>query len=302
VLGHTAAGKTQLAVQLAHYFGGVLMNADSRQVYKHLDIGTGKDKKDFWVNGSEIEYRLFDIAEPGSRFHLWNYIQSFTNVWNELQLKNRLPIICGGSGLYIEALVKKHIYASVPISEYFRNECESQDTDSLLKRFKAIESSLGLQVDVSTRKRLIRALEIAEFLKQSPLPVFEFPHLKPLYLGISFNGDERRLRIKNRLEHRLKNGLIEEVDGLLQKGYLADELIRLGLEYRFVTEYLLNKTSYVAMKDLLEIAICQYAKRQMTWFRKMERDGAQIQWLPAHLSANEQLLFSLKAFDQTLGA
>lgn len=294
VLGPTASGKTKLAVRLAWKLGAEIISLDSRQVYREMNIGTGKDYEDYRINGQSIPVHLIDVAEPGSTFHLHHFLQHFSEVFKRLTDKNSLPILCGGTALYLQALLHGFEYTSVPVNEKLREELKSFSKAELTEHFLQLpQTAYTGKADLSTSKRIIRAIEISEFLSSNPLDKLKLPVLQPLVFGIDLSRELRRQRIEERLTQRLQNGLIDEVQHLLQNGVSADQLIRYGLEYKFVVEYLQGKLNQEEMQIHLTIAIQQFAKRQMTWFRKLEREGLSIHWIDGTLSPDEQAEIAL---------
>ncbi len=290
LLGPTACGKTHLATHLANALGGEIISADSRQVYRGMDIGTGKDLKEYVVNDQSIPYHLIDIVEAGEMYNVHRFQQDCYAAMEDIQARERWPILCGGTGLYIEAVVKAHRFTAIPIDEHLREQLQQLSNEELLEKFKTTPSDYTQVADTSTRKRLIRAIEIATFLAVHPFLVSQNPKesVSEFQLfGLSLPVEERRERITRRLHERLQNGMIEEVQGLLAKGISAEQLIYYGLEYKFITQYLLGLSDYGTMVERLNVAIHQFAKRQMTFFRKMERDGLPIQWLDATLPTEE---------------
>ncbi|MDZ4756931.1 MAG: tRNA (adenosine(37)-N6)-dimethylallyltransferase MiaA [Bacteroidota bacterium] len=282
VLGPTASGKTKLAVQLAHEQNGCVLSADSRQVYKHLDIGTGKDLEEYIIDNKQIPYQLIDIADLGTKYNLSNYINDFANAWQGCEAAKQLPIVCGGTGLYLDAILKGHNYAHVPVDAAFRKKLESMSKQELLAYYhKLPQTSYHTLADISTDRRLIRAIEIVAYLQYNIIEPTSFPEVKPYIIGINKTVELRREKIKTRLIYRLQNGLIDEVRSLLQQGLTTEYLIKLGLEYKYITLYILGELDYAEMEEQLYNHICQFAKRQMTWFRKMEREGCVIHWTPS---------------------
>jgi len=279
ILGPTASGKTKLAAELAYKLEAEIINADSRQVYKELNIGSGKDLSEYLINGKQIPYHLIDITNLNTHFHLYNYVTHFIEVFNKLISEKKIPLICGGTGLYLDTILKKHQYVSVPVNEIQRAELQKLDMEDLLKYFHQSKTDYHEHADISTKKRLIRAIEIAAYLSENNLTATNFPELNPLIIGIDISREERRKKIGERLKTRLKEGLIDEVKTLLNSGIPAERLMFLGLEYNYVTQYITAKISYDQMYLQLETAIHQFAKRQMTWFRKMEREGFKINWV-----------------------
>ncbi|MDD7335936.1 MAG: tRNA (adenosine(37)-N6)-dimethylallyltransferase MiaA [Prevotella sp.] len=290
ILGPTASGKTQLAARLAYELKGEVISADSRQVYRGMTIGTGKDLDDYEVCGTHIPYHLIDICEPGTKYNLFKYQEDFFTVYETLQRKNVQPILCGGTGLYIEAVLKGYHLSPVPQNEQLRSSLEGktlQELTAILDQLKRQNHSvMHNTTDVDSCQRAIRAIEIETYNLQHPTPERELPPVSSLVVGVQIDRDERRRKITDRLRKRLEHGLIEEVRGLLESGIPADDLIYYGLEYKYVTEYVIGRRSYDDMFKNLEIAIHQFAKRQMTWFRGMERRGVRIHWLDAMLPLN----------------
>ena len=290
ILGPTASGKTQLAARLAYELKGEVISADSRQVYRGMTIGTGKDLDDYEVCGTHIPYHLIDICEPGTKYNLFKYQEDFFTVYETLQRKNVQPILCGGTGLYIEAVLKGYHLSPVPQNEQLRSSLEGktlQELTAILDQLKRQNhSAMHNTTDVDSCQRAIRAIEIETYNLQHPTPERELPPVSSLVVGVQIDRDERRRKITDRLRQRLEHGLIEEVRGLLESGIPADDLIYYGLEYKYVTEYVIGRRSYDDMFKNLEIAIHQFAKRQMTWFRGMERRGVRIHWLDAMLPLN----------------
>ncbi len=297
ILGPTACGKTHLATQLAYALDGEIISADSRQVYEGMDIGTGKDLKEYVVHNQQIPHHLIDVLEAGEMYNVHRFQQDCYEAIAEIEARNRLPIICGGTGLYIEAVLKEHQFTAIPIDEEFREKLRQLSDEELREYFKNTPSEYAHLADTSTRKRLIRAIEIAVFLTHHPFPASSNTKgvLPDYYLfGLSLPVEERRARITRRLHERLQNGMIDEVQGLLKRGISAEQLIYYGLEYKFITQYLLGLLDYGTMVERLNVAIHQFAKRQMTFFRKMERDGLLIHWLDAHLPT-EELIREIKS-------
>ncbi len=289
ILGPTACGKTHLATHLAAKIDGEIISADSRQVYRDMNIGTGKDLGEYIINNQEIPYHLIDIVEAGDSYNVHRFQQDFQQAFAGILARGRTPILCGGTGFYIEAVLKEHQFTAIPIDENLRETLSQYSNEELLKKFNSTPSHYTSLADTSTRKRLIRAIEIAVFLQKYPLSDTHYPSMDYQIFGLNLPVEERRTRITRRLHERLQNGMIEEVKGLLDRGISAEKLIYYGLEYKFITEYLLGTLDYATMVERLNVAIHQFAKRQMTFFRKMERDGLKIYWLDALLST-EQLI------------
>ncbi len=290
ILGPTASGKTKLACQLAYKLNAGVLSADSRQVYKGMDIGTGKDLNEYQVNGKKIPYDLIDIVDAGSDYHVAAFQRDFYQAAQSYWDKKQLPILCGGTGLYLEAVLKKFTQTQIGIDRAQREVLSQLNDDELLNQINDLPTSL--QLDTSTRKRRIRALEMLSAPLMEPVvyPDFEF-----LVIGLNPNRDQRRTDISLRLKYRLeKGGLIEEVKELIAKGISTEKLIFYGLEYKYVTWFLQNKLTYNELFDKLEIAIHQFSKRQMTYFRSMEKKGIAINWLSENQNFDEKINQSLQ--------
>lgn len=288
IIGPTASGKTSLAVALAKDLNTEIISGDSRQVYRRMDLGTGKDLSDYRIDGMNIPYHLIDIAEPGTKYNLFQYQQDFLPVYEQIRLKGKIPILCGGTGLYVESILRGFNLVPVPENADLRVSLSGKTLDELteiLKGYKTLHNT----TDVDTVNRAIRAIEIEEYMCQHPVEKRSFPALNALIIGIDVDRDVRRQRISRRLKQRLDEGMIEEVRALLKEGISADDLIYYGLEYKYLTLYVLGRLSYDEMYRQLEIAIHQFAKRQMTWFRGMERRGLKIHWLDEALSVPEKV-------------
>jgi tRNA dimethylallyltransferase len=280
VLGPTASGKTHLACQLAYYLNGEIISADSRQVYKHLDIGTGKDLNEYSVNGEKTHHYLIDVIEPEEQFYLHDFVRELNIAFNKTIARDKIPIICGGTGLYLDAIRKDFSLTQIKKNETLRKQLIELSKPELQKKFETYHFKELTQVDLNSTKRLIRAIEIAEHLKQSNQKLIptSLPY-KPYYIGIKVSIEKRKELIYKRLEARINHGLINEVESLLQKGITHERLQFLGLEYKFVSNYLQAKISKDELLIQLSTAINQFSKRQMTWFRKMEREGVKINWI-----------------------
>ena len=297
ILGPTASGKTPLAAALAQQIGGEIISADSRQVYRRMDIGTGKDLADYLLldNGMpvNIPYHLIDICEPGTKYNLFQYQQDFFDAYNDIISRGAVPILCGGTGLYIEAVLKGYKLSPVPQNQALRDSLEgmalSELTEILTELKARTGSSMHNTTDVDSCQRAIRAIEIETYNLEHPVPRRELPPVDSLIIGVNIDREARREKITRRLKARLEEGMIDEVKGLLAEGIPADDLIYYGLEYKFVTEYIVGKTTYEEMFTRLEIAIHQFAKRQMTWFRGMERRGFNIHWIDALQPMDEKV-------------
>ena len=288
ILGPTASGKTPLAASLAYKLGAEIISGDSRQVYRRMDLGTGKDLVDYVVDGRPVPYHLIDIVEPGYKYNVFEYQRDFLKAYEEIVAKGKLPVLCGGTGMYIESVLKGYRLLPVPENPELRASLEGKTLEELtdiLRRYKKLHNS----TDVDTAKRAIRAIEIEEYYKQQPPEYREFPSLKSLIVGVDIDRELRREKITRRLKQRLEEGMVEEVRGLLAEGVSAENLIYYGLEYKFLTQYVIGELTFEEMFQQLEIAIHQFAKRQMTWFRGMERRGFTIHWLDATLSMEKKL-------------
>ena len=293
ILGPTASGKTELAVNLAYKLRGEIISADSRQIYRHMDLGTGKDLADYQVNNTDIPYHLINIAEPGYQYNVFEFQRDFLKVFKDIKDKGSYPIMCGGSGMYLEAILKGYRLIQVPINETRRVELQLLSLDQLtqiLKDFKSIHNTS----DIENTKRAIRAIEIEEFCASHPETDLSFPTINSIIAGISIERETRRRRITERLKQRLTNGMIDEVRKLLDNGLKPDDLTYYGLEYKYITNYIMGDLTYDEMFTSLNIAIHQFAKRQMTWFRKMEREGFKIRWLDSEQSLEEKTFKILK--------
>lgn len=289
ILGPTASGKTPLAAALAREIGAEIISADSRQVYRRMDIGTGKDLDDY----GDVPYHLIDIAEPGSKYNLFQYQHDFLKAYEDITGRGVVPILCGGTGLYIEAVLKGYQLAPVPENKALRASLEGKSlaelTEMLVELKRKNGSNMHNKTDVDSAQRAIRAIEIETFNGENPQQGAEIPPIESVIIGVDIDREERRRKITRRLKQRLETGMVEEVRALLDSGIPAEDLIYYGLEYKFVTEYIIGKTTYDEMFRQLEIAIHQFAKRQMTWFRGMERRGFTIHWIDAMRPMEEKV-------------
>ena len=285
ILGPTASGKTSLAAALASRINAEIISADSRQVYRGMDIGTGKDLEDYTVGGKLIPYHLIDICDAGTKYNLFQYQQDFYDAYLDITNRGVLPILCGGTGLYIESVLKGYHLSPVPQNSELRTQLAGKSLDELTVMLKELKEKTGSKMhnrtDVDTAQRAIRAIEIETYNLEHPMPERELPAIDSLIIGVSIDRDARREKITRRLKQRLEEGMVDEVKGLLDAGIPAEDLIYYGLEYKYITEYVIGKTTYDEMFKGLEIAIHQFAKRQMTWFRGMERRGFTIHWIDA---------------------
>jgi tRNA dimethylallyltransferase len=300
ILGPTASGKTPVAARLAAEIGGEIISADSRQVYRRMDIGTGKDLGDY----GKIPYHLIDIREPGTKYNLFEYQQDFFDAYQDIQSRGAVPILCGGTGLYIEAVLKGYHLSPVPQNQALRDSLEGKSLAELTQMLTDLKAKTGSNMhnttDVDSCQRAIRAIEIETYNIEHPTPRRELPPVDSLIIGIDIDRELRREKITRRLKARLEEGMVEEVKALLDEGIPADDLIYYGLEYKFVTEYLTGKITYDEMFTRLEIAIHQFAKRQMTWFRGMERRGFKIHWIDATLPIEDKIKIIISIYDNSL--
>ena len=288
ILGPTASGKTPLAAALAYQLDTEIISGDSRQIYRRMDLGTGKDLEDYTVNGRQIPYHLIDIVEPGYKYNVFEYQRDFLNAYSQVRLKEKLPILCGGTGMYIESVLKGYRLLPVPENPELRDSLAGkslEDLTRLLSTYKKLHNS----TDVDTVKRAIRAIEIEEYYKQQSPEYREFPQINSLIVGVDIDRELRREKISRRLKQRLDEGMVNEVKALLDSGIPSEDLIYYGLEYKYLTLYVLGELSFDEMFHQLEIAIHQFAKRQMTWFRGMERRGFTIHWLDACLPMEDKV-------------
>ena len=289
ILGPTASGKTRLAAHLAARLGDAeIISADSRQVYRGMDIGTGKDLADYMVNGKSVPFHLIDICEAGEKYNLFRYQQDFHKAYDDILSRHRRPILCGGTGLYIESVLKGYKMEAVPENPELREQlkdCSLQELKEILEGYKTLHNV----TDLDTPKRAIRAIEIQVYYREHGTLEREFPAIDSLIIGVDIDRELRRQRISERLRHRLEQeDMVGEVRRLMER-VPADDLIYYGLEYKFLTLYLLGRLSYDEMVNQLEIAIHQFAKRQMTWFRGMERRGFTIHWIQSTLPLEERV-------------
>lgn len=288
ILGPTASGKTPLAVALAYRLNAEIISGDSRQVYRRMDLGTGKDLADYVVDGKRIPYHLIDIVEPGYKYNVFEFQRDFLQAYDDIRQRGVLPILCGGTGMYIESVLKGYKLLPVPENPELRVSLADKSLDELttiLAGYKKLHNS----TDVDTVKRAIRAIEIEEYYRQQPVSAREFPAINSLVIGVDIDRDLRRTKITRRLKQRLDEGMVGEVRALLDAGIPAEDLIYYGLEYKYLTLYAVGQLTYDEMFYQLEIAIHQFAKRQMTWFRGMERRGFNIHWIDASLSMEQKV-------------
>lgn len=291
ITGATASSKTNLAAHLAKIINGEIISADSRQVYRNMDIGTGKDIQDYTINGYKVPYHLIDIVDAGYKYNVYEFQKDFYKTFEDITSRNKIPILCGGTGLYIDSVLNKYKLIHVPINEILRKQLESYNL-SELELILANYKKLHNKTDVDTKKRAIRAIEIADYYANNQIlnsHIDQSLTLNPIIFGVLFSRETRRDRITKRLEYRLNNGMIEEVNNLLKNGLTHEDLEYYGLEYKYISHYISGLISYETLFEQLNTAIHQFAKRQMTWFRKMEKEGVKINWIDGELSLNEKL-------------
>lgn len=288
ILGATATGKTTIAAHLAKRLDGEIISADSRQVYRGMSIGTGKDLTDYTINGTTIPYHLIDIVDAGYQYNVFEYQKDFIEVFEDISHRGKIPVLCGGSGMYIEAVLKGYRLINVPNNNELRASLEGKELPELTEILKTYKK-LHNDTDVDTRKRAVRAIEIEEYYSRNPEINTHYPNINSLIIGIDVNREERRSRITERLKTRLNEGMIAEVETLLNSGIEPDALIYYGLEYKYLTQFVLGQLSYNEMFTQLETAIHQFSKRQMTWFRRMEKQGFRINWIDGELPIDQKL-------------
>lgn len=293
ILGPTASGKTTFAANLAARLDSEIISGDSRQVYRRMDIGTGKDLADYEVDGKKIPYHLIDIAEPGYKYNVFEFQRDFLNAYQDIRERGKTPILCGGTGLYIESVLKGYKLLPVPENKELREKlqnCSLAELTEMLKSYKTLHNT----TDVDTVKRAIRAIEIEEYYQSQPMEVFAFPQINSVIIGVDIDREERRRKISARLRSRLDEGMVDEVRAILDSGVSSDDMIYYGLEYKYLTNYIIGNLTYEQMVSELEIAIHQFAKRQMTWFRGMERRGLRINWMDASMPMQEKVDWAME--------
>ena len=298
LLGPTASGKTPLAAALADRLNAEVISGDSRQVYRRMDLGTGKDLVDYVVHGRQVPYHLIDIVEPGYKYNVFEYQRDFLKVYEDITSRGKLPILCGGTGMYMESVLKGYRLLPVPENPELRATLAGKSLEELTRMLEGYKK-LHNSTDVDTVKRAIRAIEIEEYYRQQPPEYRDFPSLNSLIVGVDIDRDLRREKITRRLKQRLEEGMVEEVRGLLAEGIPPEDLIYYGLEYKFLTQYAIGELTYEEMFSQLETAIHQFAKRQMTWFRGMERRGFTIHWLDATLPMEEKVEWIINLINTT---
>lgn len=288
ILGPTASGKTPLAAALAYKLDTEIISGDSRQIYRRMDLGTGKDLADYTVDGHPVPYHLIDIVEPGYKYNVFEYQRDFLDAYNKVKAKEKLPILCGGTGMYLESVLKGYRLLPVPENPELRASLADKSLEELTRLLSAYKK-LHNSTDVDTVKRAIRAIEIEEYYQQQPPEYREFPQINSLIIGVDIDRALRREKISRRLKQRLDEGMVDEVKALLDGGIPSEDLIYYGLEYKYLTLFAIGGLSYEEMFHQLETAIHQFAKRQMTWFRGMERRGFTIHWLDARMPTEEKV-------------
>lgn len=288
ILGPTASGKTPLAAALAARLRTEIISGDSRQVYRRMDLGTGKDLADYVVDGYRVPYHLIDIAEPGYKYNVFEFQRDFLKAYEDMRSRGLLPVLCGGTGMYLESVLKGYRLLPVPENLELREKLAGKSLEELtaiLASYKKLHNT----TDVDTAKRAIRAIEIEEYYLHQPVEAREFPDIRSLIIGVDIDRDLRRGKISRRLKQRLDEGMVDEVRALIDGGIHPDDLIYYGLEYKYLTLYVTGQMTYDEMYHQLEIAIHQFAKRQMTWFRGMERRGFTIHWIDATRPMEEKV-------------
>lgn len=288
ILGPTATGKTELGVKVADKLNTEVISADSRQIYRGMDLGTGKDLEEYTVEGRDVPYHLIDIHDAGYKYNVYEYQKDFLDVWEAMTKAKKLPVLCGGTGLYIEAVLKGYRLLEVPVNQELRDELEKLTHLELIEILKSYKE-LHNKSDIDTKKRTIRSIEIEMYYSMNEKQAFDYPEITPLIIGVEFDREVRRERITKRLKQRLDSGMIEEVKGLLTNGVKPEDLIYYGLEYKFLTQHITGELTYQEMFDKLNVAIHQFAKRQMTWFRRMEKQGMKIEWLDGFMPIDQKV-------------
>lgn len=288
ILGPTASGKTKLAAELAYHIDGEIISADSRQLYRGMDIGTGKDIEEYFIHGKQIPYHLIDIREAGEKYNVFEFQSDFYKVYSEIKARGKKVILCGGTGMYIDAVLKQYKLITVPVNQQLRDSLANKTLDELatiLAGYKKLHNT----TDTDTIKRTIRGIEIEDYYANNPQVDNELPQINAIIFGVDINRELRREKITKRLKERLEQGMVEEVKMLLDRGISAEDLIYYGLEYKFLTQYIIGQLTYDEMFEQLNIAIHQFAKRQMTWFRKMQKEDTTIHWIDSQLPMEEKM-------------
>ena len=299
ITGPTASGKTPFAVELANKTNGEIISGDSRQVYRLMDIGTGKDLNEYTIGDKTIQHHLIDIKEPGEKYTLYDFQKDFHLAYQDILSRNKTPILCGGTGLYIESVLKGYELKEVPKNQKLRDSLQDKTLDELtiiLSGYKTLHNT----TDVDNKKRAIRAIEIALFQEEQKTTTQSYEAVDSLIIGVSIDRESRRHKISSRLKARIDEGMIDEVKKILSSGVAPEDLIYYGLEYKFVTLHVMGQISYQEMYNKLEIAIHQFAKRQMTWFRGMERRGLKINWIDALLPMEEKVNRAMQLISEHL--
>jgi tRNA dimethylallyltransferase len=289
ILGPTASGKTSVAAKISSVLDGEVISADSRQVYRGMDLGTGKDYADYSVDGKQVPYHLIDIVDAGYEYNVYEYQKDFLNVFADVIGRGKLPVMCGGSGLYLEAILKNYKLIQVPNNVPLREKLTGKSLDELTQILRTYKNYLHNQTDTENQKRAVRAIEIEEYYLTHPEIDTGMPDIRSLVVGVKFDRESRRKRITARLRQRLKEGMLDEVQHLLDSGLTPEQLTYYGLEYKFMTLHLTGQLTYQQMFDGLNVAIHQFAKRQMTWFRRMEKQGIEIHWLDGYMPLDEKI-------------
>lgn len=304
ILGPTACGKTAVAVSLARTIGAEIISADSRQVYRRMDIGTGKDIEEYGSDKENVRYHLIDIAEPGTRYNLYKYQQDFLSAYRDITSRGVKAIMCGGSGLYLESVLRGYTLPSVPENPLLRQQLSTKSLEELIPILERLKTQNGNKLhnktDVDTAQRAIRAIEIEQYIQEESSQIVNMPTFDSVVIGLEIDRDNRRRRITRRLKSRLSEGMVDEVKKLLDEGITPENLIYYGLEYKYITQYVIGVISYDEMFAQLEIAIHQFAKRQMTWFRGMERRGIKIHWIDAMLPMETKTNMILETLSEHL--
>jgi tRNA dimethylallyltransferase len=282
ILGPTASGKTQLATHIAKAVDGEIISGDSRQVYRGMNLGTGKDYGDYTIDNVKIPYHLIDIADAGSKYNVYEFQKDFFKVYADIKSRSKLPVLCGGSGLYIESVIKEYRLIAVPENPDLRSSLKNRSDAELINQLSTYKN-LHNQTDTSNRKRLERAIEIEEYYSNNDVDTSPLPKINNIIFGVRYSRNNERSRISCRLKKRLKDGMVDEVKALLDSGVKADDLIYYGLEYKYITQYIIGQITWDEMFTQLNVAIAQFAKRQMTWFRRMERSGIDIKWIQGNI-------------------
>lgn len=296
ILGPTATGKTRLAALVAARLDGEVISADSRQVYRGMNIGTGKDYDDYLVEGILVPFHLVDMAEPGYEYSVFEFRQDFLKAYDDITKRGKTPVLCGGTGLYLESVLLGYELKNVPENAELRAELSKMSLNDLTELLHSIRKTHNT-TDLTDRQRTIRAIEIAEFEKLNPDPGEPFPEINHLIFGIHFERNVIRQRITERLKRRLDIGMVDEVRNLLDSGMKPEQLTFYGLEYRYLTDFITGKITFDKMFQLLNTAIHQFAKRQTTWFRRMEKKGVNINWIEGELPIEEKINCILQKYD-----